>query len=273
MLLVGALESFTFLDLGIPPLRLNPARGVDLPDLGLGVKSPSENYCTSEPFFSAYERLIGSEHDALILLTDYQQKKDDPPLRLQLIKWRYLTKTQIADEGLCNIARTHREKLLGMGDAEAMKVFRFLSYVNQSSWLGKKLVNLVSLMNDPDQIRAHIKVAEKDFHKKNTQNAAKDKELIPDADLEALQGILNVDPLHLGIINAADNWTIETFTDLARMPIGNEWTRLCEGPLDGAIGMSAALQWRYNFGRIFGVNEVVAEEVAEPCLPLEEGEL
>lgn len=59
MLLVGVLEKSVFAGLGVPPLRINPARGVDLPDLDLGVKSPSKNYCTSEPFFSAYERLLG----------------------------------------------------------------------------------------------------------------------------------------------------------------------------------------------------------------------
>jgi hypothetical protein len=67
MLLVAVLEKVIFQGLEVPPLRVNPARGVDLPDLDLGIKSPSENYCTSEPFFSAYERLIGSEYDALIL--------------------------------------------------------------------------------------------------------------------------------------------------------------------------------------------------------------
>ncbi|HUY90148.1 MAG TPA: hypothetical protein VMV10_15530 [Pirellulales bacterium] len=85
MLLVGVLETSTFRGLEIPALRINPARGIDLPDLDLGVKSPSENYCTSEPFFSAYERLLGSEYDILVLLTDYQTAKKSPPLKLQII--------------------------------------------------------------------------------------------------------------------------------------------------------------------------------------------
>jgi len=93
MLLVAVLEKIIFQGLEIPPLRVNPARGVDLPDLDLGIKSPSENCSTSEPFFSAYERLIGSEYDALILLTDYQTAKKNPPLKLQIIKFKYLDKT------------------------------------------------------------------------------------------------------------------------------------------------------------------------------------
>ena len=57
MLFVAVLEKFTLAETGIGQLQINPARGVDLPDLGLGIKSPSTNFCTSEPFFSAYERL------------------------------------------------------------------------------------------------------------------------------------------------------------------------------------------------------------------------
>jgi hypothetical protein len=112
MIFVSVLETSVFTDLGLPPMRINPARGVDIPDLDLGVKSPSKNYDTSEPFFSAYERLIGSDYDAVVMLTDYQEAKKYPPLRLQITEWRYLTKTQIADEGLCRLAKKHRDWLV-----------------------------------------------------------------------------------------------------------------------------------------------------------------
>jgi hypothetical protein len=79
MVFVAVIEKKFLYASPLVPLRINPARGIDIPSLGLGVKSPSENFCTSEPFFSAYERLIGNEHDAIILLTDYQQKKKHPP--------------------------------------------------------------------------------------------------------------------------------------------------------------------------------------------------
>ena len=80
MLFVAVLETVILQDIKIPQLRLNPARGVDIPDLDLGIKAPSQNYATSEPFLSAYERLLGSEYDALIVLTDYQKRKLHPPL-------------------------------------------------------------------------------------------------------------------------------------------------------------------------------------------------
>jgi hypothetical protein len=160
MVLIGVLEVCTFRKIDAPPLRVNPARGVDLPDLDLGVKSPSKNYCTSEPFFSAYERLYGSEYDCLVLLTDYQTAKGRPPLRLQIIKWEYVTKSQLADENLCRIAKKHRERLLKDGDSRAQRIFRFLAYVNQSDWLGKKLVMLVEKLDDPKGAQKLIEMAQ-----------------------------------------------------------------------------------------------------------------
>ena len=64
-LLVCVLEKYVFNS--EIQLSVNPARGVDIPELELGVKSPSTNYCTSEPYFSAYERILGNEYDAIIL--------------------------------------------------------------------------------------------------------------------------------------------------------------------------------------------------------------
>lgn len=253
MLLVGILETSIFAGLDVPPLRINPARGVDLPDLELGVKSPSENYCTSEPFFSAYERLLGSECDILVLLTDYQSKKDNPPLQLQIIKWRYLTKTQVADSSLCAIARKQRDWLIADSEATAQRVFRFLAYVNQSDWRGKYILRMIDSMQSETDVRALVSEARRDFERRNRKAVKKDKPLIPDSDLEAIERVGSISPSHVGVIEAADNWIVEILKDAARSPSSDEWNRLRSGPLDGQIGMSFALQWRYNFGRLFGV--------------------
>jgi hypothetical protein len=252
MLLVAVLETNTLRKLELPPLRINPARGVDLPDLDLGVKSPSQNYCTSEPFFSAYERLLGSEHDIVVLLTDYQTAKRHPPLRLQIIGWRYLTGTQVADENLCRITRLNREWLLADSEARTKKVCRFLAYVNQSDWLGKQLLKLVEAIQDENAVCEAIALATSDFERKNRKFSRQGKPLISDDDLTALTNILSVKPLRIGVIEAADNWVVETQKEAGRAPNDNEWQRLRCGPLDGLIGMSFALQWRYNFGRLFG---------------------
>jgi len=255
MLLVAVAETSIFAGLNLPPFRVNPARGVDLPDLDLGVKSPSENYCTSEPFFSAYERLLGSEYDALVLLTDYQIKKHSPPLRLQISKAQYLTRSQIADAGLCTIARTHREWLLGECEGWAKKVFRFLAYVNQSDWRGRWLVKLLTVLRDDAAIRAVVEAARGDFTIRNRMRERKDRDLIPECELRAIQRVLSISPLAAGVIDAVDNWVAEVLREVGRTPSDNEWNRLLASPLDGRIGMSFALQWRYNFGRLFGVVE------------------
>jgi len=52
-----------------------------------------------------------------------------------------------------------------------------------------------------------------------------------------------------------DNWVVENYKDAARAPNDDEWKRFLASPLDGMIGMSLALQWRYNFGPLFGVEE------------------
>jgi len=255
MLLVAVLETQILVREKLGPLRVNPARGVDLPDLDLGVKSPSENFCTSEPFFSAYERLLGGEHDVLVLLTDYQSAKDKPPLRLQIIDSRYLLPSQIADENLCRIARTHRSWLLGENEHWTKKMFRFLAFVNQSDWRAKQILKLLISLRDDESILSGIESSVRDFELKNKKAEKKDKPTIAESELEEIRQISTVSPLKLGVIDAADNWVMETLKDAGRAPNDNEWQRLKTGPLDGMIGMSFALQWRYNFGRLFGADD------------------
>jgi len=255
MLFVAVLENHTFKSLDVPALRVNPARGVDIPDLDLGVKSPSTNYCTSEPFFSAYERLLGNEYDALVMLTDYQEAKLSPPLKIKVQKWRYLKGSEIADSSLCAVARYIRDSLLEEDEAWVKKAFRFLAYVNQSDWRAKYLLKMLAGINDEAKILELVELAEQDFNRQNTVRNNRSAELLPEDDLIAIQKIKTITPLKLGVIDAADNWVNETQQEAGRYPNENEWQRLINGPLDGRIGMSFALQWRYNFGRVFGVTE------------------
>ena len=250
MLLLAVLETSILRDTHIE-FRINPARGVDFPDLDLGVKAPSANFCTSEPYFSAYERLYGNEYDVLVLLTDYQKAKVKPPLRLQVTAARYLTKSRVADMNLCAIALRHREWLLKQNDGRARRLFRFLAYVNQSEWRAKHLLLLVEHMNDAAKVKKLISSSARNFETQNRTRAKKFSDPIPDSELEAIQRIADVSPSHIGVIDAADNWVTETLKDTARAPNDNEWNRILASPLDGQIGMSFALQWRYNFGRLF----------------------
>lgn len=260
MVLVAVLETYTFKAVRAPQLKVSPAKGVDLPDLDLGIKSPSENYCTSEPFFSAYERLLGSDHDVLVLLTNYQEAKKNPPLKLQIIQSRYLKKSQVADKGLCRIARTHRQWIVSEDEARARRLVRFLAYVNQADWRARRLLMMVDRIRDENAIRQIVATAEKEFTKTNRDRLKKDKVPIPDEELQALRNVLTVTPLRIGVIDAVENWVVETRKDSARAPNEDEWKRFLASPLDGMIGMSLALQWRYNFGPLFGLDK---ENVSE----------
>lgn len=249
LLFVAVLEQHVFQGEGIL-LKINPARGVDLPDLDLGVKSPSENYCTSEPFFSAYERLYGNEYDCVVMLTDYQEAKSNPPLKLKIKDWRYMTGSQIADCNLCAIAKKQRDWL--QNEEHKKRVFRFLAFVNQSDWRAKQLLKLVEgLHKGNDWIDSRLAVAEVDFAKVNSKRLKELKEPMPGYELACVKSISQVDPRFLGVIDALDNWLTEVLQDACRAPNENEWRRLQASPLDGQIGMSFALQWRYNFGRLF----------------------
>jgi hypothetical protein len=233
MLLVAVIETKLFAQEKII-LRINPARGVDLPDLNLGVKSPSENYCTSEPFFSAYERLLGSEHEVLVLLTDYQQQKNPPPLKLQLTDWSYLHGSELADKNLCALALKHRDRLIQHNEAWAKKLLKFLSYINQSDWLAKRLLKAFSLLDEPlensDRVNAFIKAAESDCQKQNVARTKKTKSLIPDEDLGVIRSLSKASPLELAIIDAADNWVVSTFHEAGHFPNTNEWEQFSAVP-------------------------------------------
>jgi hypothetical protein len=251
MLFVGILEKSTFKNDSVGILGVNPARGVDIPDLDLGIKSPSENYCTSEPFFSAYERLIGNEHDAVILLTDYQTAKKKPPLKVSIIKSAYLSGSEISDKNLGTLAKKHRNWLLKENETWAKKVLRFLAYVNQSDWRARQLLAIMQNLNNEKTLANTIAAATDDFERQNQKRIKDDLEPIPEGELNAIISILDVKPMHLGVITAADDWVAEIHKDFGRLPNDNEWERLKTSPLDGKIGMSFALQWRYNFGLLF----------------------
>jgi hypothetical protein len=253
MTLLGVLEKHTLAEFDIPHLQVNPAKGVDIPLLDLGVKSPSENYCTSEPFFSAYERLLGNESDAIILLTDYQTaKKNPPPVRIQIIKAAYMTGSEISDRNLCSIALKNRQRLFDENEALCKKMVQFLCHLNQQDWRAKALLNLVDILYEGDHaIDEKINELEKHFNKKVNSDIRKGIEPISITEFEKIEVIKDSNTKVSSIVNACSDWVIDNHKDFARLPNDNEWQRFLRSPLDGKIGLSFALQWRYNFGNLF----------------------
>tara|TARA_B110000902_G_scaffold242498_1_gene293884 strand:+ start:950 stop:1975 length:1026 start_codon:yes stop_codon:yes gene_type:complete len=253
MTLLGVLEKHTLSEFDIPKLEVNPAKGVDIPLLDLGVKSPSENFCTSEPFFSAYERLLGNEFDAIILLTDYQTaKKNPPPIRIQIIKAVFLKGSEISDRSLCEVALKNRQPLFEQSEALCKKMLQFLCHLNQQNWRAKALLNLLIILYDGDQF-IDDKIAELRIHfdKKVGQDIKRGVDPISISEFEKIDIIRESNTKVASIINACSDWVIDNHKDFARLPNDNEWQRFLRSDLDGKIGLSFALQWRYNFGNIF----------------------
>jgi hypothetical protein len=253
MTFLAVLEKHTFKDFNLPPLTVNPAKGIDFPFLELGMKSPSENFCTSEPFFSAYERILGSEFDSIVLLTDYQTaKKSPPPVRIQIIKHSYLKGSEIADKNLCAIAQKNKEQLFNESEALCKKMLQFLCYVNQQDWRAKALLKLLDVMYEGDDaINDLLSKLEAHFIKKEDADNKKGDEPLSRHELDIILSIKDSVPKHAAIVNACSDWVIDSHKDFARLPNDNEWQRFLKSPLDGRIGMSFALQWRFNFGNLF----------------------
>ncbi|MCC8027631.1 MAG: hypothetical protein LIP16_20295 [Clostridium sp.] len=247
-LLVCVLEHYIF-NSGLT-LSVNPARGVDIPELKLSVKSPSTNYDTSEPYFSAYERLLGNEYDSIVLLTDYQNAKKSQPLQLQILHTRYLRGSEIADACLCACAKNLRQ-LLGDGP-DLKKAVCFLAYINQSDWEANRILKLINtIIIEKNSLNTELIKIQKEFAACNKAKMKKGGALIPQEALDRLLSIKTITPVNHAIITVAENWVISALKDNGRYPNENEWNRFLTSPLDGKIGMSFALQWRYNFRSLF----------------------
>lgn len=234
-------------------LHINPAKGVDIPELNLGIKSPSENFCTSEPYFSAYERLIGNENDALVLLTDYQSSKKaagrNQGLRLQILDVKYLRGAEIADRHLCEIAEGLK-KVYAHDETMLRHAIHFLAYVNQGDWEAAQLLELLRdvVVSDARKLNSAFKRISADYERKNRQNERKGRDLIP---VEQLERLRLATSSRENVVLQAEGWVLRTLNENWHSPSQSVWKRICTQPLEGKIGMSFALQWRYNFGALF----------------------
>ncbi|HLP78723.1 MAG TPA: hypothetical protein VK327_17595, partial [Candidatus Paceibacterota bacterium] len=114
-----------------------------------------------------------------------------------------------------------------------------------------------------NRIPGLIESAISDFEVQNAKLAKKNSTILPETDLDAIKQILKAKPIQLGVIDALDTWVHENLQEAGRMPGTDEWKMLKHGPLNGKIGMSFALQWRFNFGRIFSDNQDLAACLSE----------
>ncbi|MBQ7252726.1 MAG: hypothetical protein IJS32_09030 [Kiritimatiellae bacterium] len=247
-LTVCSLEKFILKD--CMQLSVNPAKGIDIPELDLGIKSPSTNFCTSEPFFSAYDRLLGNESDALILLTNYQSAKNDKRnFNLHIIDARYLKGSEIADQKLCAVAKNVR-KAFANDSAALQTLFRFIAYVNQGDWEANALLKLLEGDFSSGNVASIVDSVMEDGMKKNRKERHPDRMILQEV-FDRLLKVKECIPAGDAVVRAVDSWVVSNLADSARYPSPNELKRLMVSPLDGKIGMSFALQWRYNFSSVF----------------------
>ena len=124
--------------------------------------------------------------------------------------------------------------------------------MNQSDWEANWIIHLFEnvLINNQD-LHIQLQMAQADFKQRNARNVKEGKNLIPKDSLSHLMAIEEFTPMVNGIVDAGDNWVITNEKDNGRYPNDNEWNRMLRSPLNGKIGMSFALQWRYNFGSLF----------------------
>lgn len=255
MMLLATIEHKIFKDIpNLPVLMINPAKGVDFPQLGLGVKSPSDNFCTSEPFFSTYERLLGNMHDSLVLLTNYQDKDfKDGKSTLAIKQTKLLRGSELADKNLCALAKEHRNFLLSKNETLCKKFIQFLAHVNQSSFMANYLVTLLkNLQQEKKVIDKEIDKIDKNFEARIRKQIKKGEVPFDKAEISEILKIKDTPHQVEAIINCCNDWVIENQKEFARVANDNEWERFLVSPLDGKISISFALQWRYNFASVFG---------------------
>lgn len=164
--------------------------------------------------------------------------------------------TEIADIKLCSLAKSIREKF--DDDLFVKKAIRFLAYVNQSDWEANCILKLIkNVILDGSNLATQISRFQREFNQKNADYESAGKPLIPQNSLDRLIAMQTISPNEYAIVTAAENWVILTQKDNGRYPNDNEWHRFLTSPLDGKIGMSFALQWRYNFGVLFNAENTI----------------
>ena len=132
------------------------------------------------------------------------------------------------------------------------KMIQFLTHINQSDWRGKNLLSLLNILQESNKVieKAIDKIL-KSYAKYIDISNNSNLESIKNDDIDCFKKIKYSNNKQDAIINCCNDWVIDNHKDFARMPNDNEWARFLKSPLNGKIGMSFALQWRYNLGHLF----------------------
>lgn len=129
------------------------------------------------------------------------------------------------------------------------RAIHFLAYVNQSDWEASCIIDMLHdvVVNGMDR-NAFIRELRSDFVRLNKKYEKDGKPLLPSLALSRLEKAVQTAD---GIVLEAENWVTRNLNENWHSPSATVWNRIVNKPLEGKIGMSFALQWRYNFGPIF----------------------
>ena len=132
----------------------NSAKGVDIPELDLGLKVTSNlKPQSSDPFVSAYQRILGATHEVLVLYYNSVAFDADDGTPLQIIDRKFLKKSELADASLCEIAKTLKRLAIskdGPDPVDLHRCLRVIAYANKSQSKTKYYRDLVDSLRSGD---------------------------------------------------------------------------------------------------------------------------
>lgn len=185
-------------------LHGSAASGVDIIELSLNTKATSDKQPqSSEPFNSAYERVLGAKFDIFACVyngIEFLQSQKITPI--QITAAMYYDRTEVADQQLCESARLLRGALNDhvVDEETGKRTLRTIIYAKKTA------------------------AGFKTLHKGRERREI----VVINTAVEAYEEVM------------AEKGKIE-------LPKPAEWTAFKEGPLNGKISISFALQWRYQY--------------------------
>jgi hypothetical protein len=212
------------------------AKGVDLPELNLGIKATSDRQPqSSEAFKNAYERIFGIENALLVFIYNGTAYLSEGEANLRCVQHYLLSETNVADKGLCTSAREvrdlYREKIISTDLLKS--VLRLLVISDKSK---KAFLDMCRLIREATSI-LNGRTKEVEFRYLNPKT--------PDA-----KAYLSSAEVQQGLIAAVNAYQ----TEFSAFPFANDGLItdkqlqvFDKHPLDGKISISFALQWRFQF--------------------------
>jgi len=210
------------------------AKGVDLPELNLGIKATSDRQPqSSENFKNAYERIFGIGNALLVFIYNGTAYASEAEANLRCVQHYLLSETNAADKDLCasaqGVRELYREKIIGEDLLKAALRLIVLSDKSNREFLGmcRLIREMASIFS------GKTKGLEFRFLDANPRDA---------------RGYLTSADVQRALALAVDAYQKQfpSFPFANDGLITDEQSRVFrEHPLDGRVSMSFALQWRF----------------------------